>query len=113
MKIYNSYSFVDKDPVIDELRTVIQDEGASFTFIENSSGVSGQTIRNWFDGKTKRPQNASIEAVVRCLGYERRIKKPTGKKAAAPQPAEPAVQMITQPGGAPRKRWPPRKRRMA
>lgn len=67
---YKSYSFVDKDPILDEIRTIVQDSGATYTYISATSGVSMGTLVNWFGGKTKRPQAASINAVARALGYK-------------------------------------------
>ena len=65
---YKSYSFVDKDPIIDEVRTVFQDAGVTRQWIENESGVTANTLHAWFEGKTRRPQAASINAVLRALG---------------------------------------------
>ena len=70
---YKSYNFVDKDPVIDEIRTVYQESGVNYKWIEANSGVTANTLSNWFSGKTKRPQSATIEAVLRVLGYKRAI----------------------------------------
>ena len=70
MKLYRSYNFVDKDPVIDRVRTMIKDAGVSHDEIERRSGVTTQTLRNWFSGRTKRPLHSTVMAVVRCLGYE-------------------------------------------
>jgi transcriptional regulator with XRE-family HTH domain len=67
---YKSYSFVDKDPLIDYIRTVIQDSKYSIMFIANVSGVSPQTINNWLYGETKRPQAASLNAVLRACDYK-------------------------------------------
>ena len=76
LKLYKSYSFRNKDPVIDELRTLTQDEFGGLRFkhlqaIEYHGGPSASCMRNWFHGKTKRPQSASIEAAGRALGYKR------------------------------------------
>jgi transcriptional regulator with XRE-family HTH domain len=65
---YKSYSFVDKDPIIDEVRGVFDASGATYKSIEEDSGVTYQTMRNWFEGKTRRPQAATINAVLRALG---------------------------------------------
>jgi hypothetical protein len=35
---YKSYSFVDKDPIIDEVRTIVQASGVSYRQIEEESG---------------------------------------------------------------------------
>ena len=67
---YKSYNFVDKDPIIDEIRTVVRDSGATYKRIEEQSGVCAVTLRNWFDGKTRKPQAATINAVLRSLGYK-------------------------------------------
>jgi transcriptional regulator with XRE-family HTH domain len=67
---YKSYNFTEKDPIIDELRTVIQDSGASYKQIHDDSGVSVTTLSNWFSGETRRPQAASLNAVARALGYK-------------------------------------------
>lgn len=75
LKLYKSYSFKDKDPVIDRLRTIIQDEGTTYATIHEDSGVSVTTLYNWFSGTTLRPQYASVMAVVRAMGYDMQIVK--------------------------------------
>jgi transcriptional regulator with XRE-family HTH domain len=67
---YKSYNFVDKDPIIDEIRTVYQQSGVNYKWLEDNSGVTAQTLSNWFTGKTKKPQAATINAVLRSLGYK-------------------------------------------
>jgi transcriptional regulator with XRE-family HTH domain len=67
---YKSYVFIDKDPIIDELRTVVQDSGQSYKQIHEDSGVSISTLSAWFAGETRRPQAASLNAVARALGYK-------------------------------------------
>jgi hypothetical protein len=67
---YKSYSFVDKDPIIDEIRTIYEDSGVNYKWIEQESGVTSNTLHNWFGGKTKRPQAATINAVLRALGWQ-------------------------------------------
>jgi hypothetical protein len=67
---YKSYSFISKDPIIDEIRTIYKDSGTNYKWIEDNSGVSTVTLRNWFFGETKKPQAATINAVLRSLGYK-------------------------------------------
>jgi DNA-binding phage protein len=69
LKLYTSYNFVDKDPVIDRMRTLVKREGLSYGEISGKSGVASSTMHSWFDGKTKRPQYATVMAVVHALGY--------------------------------------------
>ena len=67
---YKSYSFVDKDPIIDEIRTIYQESGVNYKWLHDNSGVSQGTLTNWFSGKTKKPQAATINAVLRSMGYK-------------------------------------------
>ena len=77
MKIYKSYLFKTKDPAIDELRTVFQDSfGKKLTRkhlsqVERNGGPSVAAMEGWFYGSTRRPQNATLEAAGRALGYKR------------------------------------------
>ena len=75
LKLYKSYSFKEKDPIIDKLRTIIQDEKVSYSTIHEESGVSMTTLYNWFNGATLRPQFASVMAVTRSLGYDLQVVK--------------------------------------
>ena len=67
---YKSYSFVDKDPIIDQVRTIVQGTTMTRKEIAEMSGVTAHTIRNWLDGDTKKPQAATLNAVLRALGYK-------------------------------------------
>jgi transcriptional regulator with XRE-family HTH domain len=78
---YKSYSFVDKDPIIDRIRTIVADEGESYKEIQLRSSVSASTLYNWFEGDTKRPQFATIMAVARSLGYDMTLAKMKGSIA--------------------------------
>lgn len=67
---YKSYNFVDKDPIIDEIRTIYQASGVNYAWIHEHSNVSVTTLARWFTGDTKRPQAATVNAVARSLGYK-------------------------------------------
>jgi protein tyrosine phosphatase (PTP) superfamily phosphohydrolase (DUF442 family) len=77
MKMYRTYMFRSKDPVIDQLRTALQDKvGGQFDYgdlkqIEDDGGPTVGCMASWFFGKTKRPQNSSIEAAGRSIGLMR------------------------------------------
>lgn len=70
--VYRTYRFIDKDPIIDKARTVLQDEKliSRLSVVAELSGVSRGTLDNWFNGDTKRPQFATIAAVATSIGYE-------------------------------------------
>ena len=69
LKIYKSYSFIDKDPIIDKLRTIKEKGGHTNKFIHAESGVAVGTLAKWWGGNTKRPQFATTMAVARAMGY--------------------------------------------
>jgi hypothetical protein len=78
MRLYKSYMFTNKDPVIDEMRTLMQAQYGNGKIdtkamqdVEDEGGPVANTMYNWFYGKTKRPQNASIEAAGRAIGMKR------------------------------------------
>jgi transcriptional regulator with XRE-family HTH domain len=68
--IYRHYRFLDKDPVIDRLRTMMHDEGLNEHKSAMISGLAPGTLMNWFRGETRRPQFASIKAFSGALGYD-------------------------------------------
>jgi hypothetical protein len=74
--VYGAYSFIDKDPVIDEVRTIIQRELGGLTSVklaevQELGGPKAATLKRWFFGETRRPTNPAVEAAGRALGYHR------------------------------------------
>lgn len=67
-----SYRFIDKDPIIDVVRTAIQAMGWSHAKLARESGLAETTISAWLDGETKNPQNASVDICLRVMGIDRR-----------------------------------------
>jgi DNA-binding phage protein len=78
---YKSYNFIDKDPVIHEVWDVVK--GTSFAYIEEESGVSTTCLYSWFYGKTRKPQNATVRAVLRSVGFDLRVVKVADIEAPA------------------------------
>lgn len=76
---YRAYNFVNKDPIIDQMRTAFQKKfGGRLNSkvlgqIEKNGGPPVGTTRNWFWGDTRRPQNATVEATIRAAGGKRQI----------------------------------------
>lgn len=65
---YKAYPFVEKDPIIDVLRTVKRDTEMSDREITDAGGPSLSTLQNWFGGKTRRPQFATVAAAGVAMG---------------------------------------------
>ena len=86
IRIYDTYAFKTKDPVIDEMRTLFQKEGLfskkGFKAVQDKGAAKVTTYNNWFNKGTRRPQNATIMATARALGYDRKWVKMGGKKVA-------------------------------
>ena len=75
--LYKTYVFRTKDPVIDELRTIIQDEYGGklnrkvLRDIEDKGGPKANTTAGWFFRAVRKPQNPGVEATGRAIGYHR------------------------------------------
>jgi DNA-binding phage protein len=67
LKVYKSYNFVDKDPVIDYTRTRVFANGGP-SKIAKRSGVTAGTLYSWYNGKTRRPQFATVARVLIACG---------------------------------------------
>lgn len=65
---YKSYSFVDKDPIIDVVRTAVSDTRAKYSDIEEKGGPKASTVRNWLHGNTRRPHFCTVAAALNALG---------------------------------------------
>lgn len=65
---YKAYPFVDKDPIIDVLRTLKRDAAMKDSQIAAKGGPTAGTLRNWFGGKTRRPQFATVAAAAVAMG---------------------------------------------
>lgn len=61
---YRNYVFIDKDPIIDFARTAVARSKKSYQDIHEGCNVSTTTLYNWFNGKTRRPQFASVASVL-------------------------------------------------
>lgn len=65
---YKAYAFVDKDPIIDVIRTIKRDSEMTDVEITAKGGPATATLRGWFTGKTRRPQFATVAAAAAAMG---------------------------------------------
>lgn len=67
----NDYRFIEKDPVIDVIRTEAQRYGnlgpEQLNKLAYDAGISPTTLRNWFSGDTKRPLSLTTRFVLEAL----------------------------------------------
>jgi hypothetical protein len=79
LRTYKAYVFKgEKDPVIAQIRGMAEDyygvtklTGKELAQNSKDGGPSNTCMRAWFYGETKRPQNTTIEAAGRAMGFER------------------------------------------
>lgn len=74
VKRYRAYSFSvdEQDPIIPTLRRLVGNH--RYSHVAKETGVSVQTLYNWFDKRTtRRPQFTTVMAVVRGMGYNMKI----------------------------------------
>lgn len=73
-RMYRTYRWLpkEKNPVIDKVRTLVQDEGLfkNLGIVHEISGVATTTLNNWFHGDTINPQHGTVMAVITALGFE-------------------------------------------
>lgn len=86
---HQDYRHIDKDPIIDIIRTEAQRGGDLKTEqlerIAHDSGVSVHTIRNWFFGDTRRPHNLTVRFVLEALGCRRVVIRADGTQIRGSQ----------------------------
>jgi hypothetical protein len=76
LRLYQSYMFREKDPVIDQLRSLTREKfgkltNKAFRQIEEEGGPTPGCQKAWYYGKTRRPNNCSVEAAGRAIGKKR------------------------------------------
>ncbi|WP_225116088.1 hypothetical protein [Bradyrhizobium sp. BRP22] len=76
---YRTYNWKNKNPIIDKVRTILQDEGLyaknKRKLLHELSGVAVATYEGWFEGDTKDPKHTTIMATLTALGYEEKFVK--------------------------------------
>ncbi len=75
--VRRNYRFIDKNPVIDVMRTAVQDEGLMerLQVVADLAGLTIGTIRGWFDGDVRDPRHSSVMTTLIGLGYENKWAK--------------------------------------
>lgn len=66
--VYRTYSFVDEDPILGIMLSLVDDSKLSISEVNERTNVSKTTLYNWRQRKTKRPQFCTIAAVAGAVG---------------------------------------------
>lgn len=77
VRVLRTYRYVDKNPVIDKMRTIVQDEGLMkrLKIAADLAGLAKSTLDGWFHGDIRDPRHSSIMGLVTSLGYEQEFTK--------------------------------------
>jgi DNA-binding phage protein len=79
VRVLRTYRFVDKDPVIDMCRIMLQDLGLfskkNMAKVAALASLHGNTLHNMFFGDTRRPQHATVMALITACGFEITLKQ--------------------------------------
>lgn len=66
---YKAYPFTEKDPVLSVLWAIKRNKGIKDAEIHANGGPALGTMKNWWpDGKTRRPQFATVAACAVAMG---------------------------------------------
>lgn len=84
------YRFINKDPIIDVIRTAMQRKGnlgpEQIRRTAHGAGVHPGTIDNWLNGDTRRPMNLTTRFVLEALGVSIRYVDDSGIAIKQPKP---------------------------
>jgi transcriptional regulator with XRE-family HTH domain len=75
LKLYRRYHFKGQDPVVERALSLVDRSGLKLSQAAKISGVANTTLGNWETRKTKRPQYATIAALIAALGYTTKFVK--------------------------------------
>jgi hypothetical protein len=72
-----AYRFADPDPILDLLRAAIsdamRDNRMSIVQIAADAMCAYQTVARIVDGETRRPQNSTVDRILKACGFTRPI----------------------------------------
>lgn len=78
INIYKAYNFRDKDPQIDELRTLLEKKYGrriDYSMLQDTHDEGGPSVgcmAGWFMKDTRSPRNDTLESAGRANGFKRK-----------------------------------------
>lgn len=84
------YRFINKDPIIDIIRTAMQRRGnispEQINRVAFDAGIHPGTLHNWLEGDTRRPLSITTRFVLEALGVTVRYIDQDDKPIKMPEP---------------------------
>lgn len=69
ISVYRSYNFKNKNPIIDLLRTIMQDLGWSCQKLADETGLSHSCVWQIFEGETCDPRHSTVARMAIAFGH--------------------------------------------
>lgn len=86
----NDYRFIDKDPIIDVIRTAMQRKGNlnpdQINRVAYDAGIHPGTLHNWLNGDTRKPLSITTRFVLEALGVTIKYIDEDEKPIRMPEP---------------------------
>jgi hypothetical protein len=75
LRILRTYRYIDKNPVIDVMRTALQDVGIGvekkrLRIAAEISGLSHSCLEGLFHGETRNPQHRTVYGLMSSIGFK-------------------------------------------
>jgi hypothetical protein len=75
LKVLRTYRYIDKNPVIDVMRTALQDVGIGvekkkLRIAAEITGISHSCLEALFHGITRNPQHRTVAGLMTGIGYK-------------------------------------------
>jgi hypothetical protein len=86
----SDYRFINKDPIIDVIRTAMGRKGnmsaEQINRVAYDAGIHPGTLHNWLMGDTRRPLSITTRFVLEALGVTVKYADDEGKAIKMPEP---------------------------
>ena len=64
------YRWLDKDPIVDVLRNLIQKDGRTPSELADKARLARGTVLGLFFGNTRKPHHSTVTSLASALGYK-------------------------------------------
>lgn len=88
IRVYRSYNFTDKNPIVDRLRTRMQDIGLDCRELAAATGLSLSCVRGIFEGGTRDPLHSTVARMAIAMNRPDMLLVPNVRAAAASKKTE-------------------------
>lgn len=73
--LQHEYKHTVYEPLMLQFNMLMQASDKSYTQVATLTGITSQTLRNWHNRKTRRPNSSTLRMAYKALGYTLRAVK--------------------------------------